>query len=152
MASTFTNRGAKELADGGISGRTFKIILLETNTVSWKTAATARDFNFVSQISADEVADASYGRQTVVLTITEVDASDWATIAHAIATFSALATAAAPSGVEGYAVIRFVTDDSDSTVWATIDLSVDIPTAADRTPNDNDFIINAATFARVKTA
>lgn len=152
MASTVTNRGAKDFADGGIASRTFKLILLAANTTSWKTAATARDFNFWSDVSADEASDASYAEQTVTITAAEDDTNDYATLTHAVATFADLAEAAAASGVEGYAIVRLVTDSSDSPLWAVCDLSADIPTAADRTPNGEDFIVNQAVFMRAKTS
>jgi hypothetical protein len=152
MASTVTNKTAKNAADRFIAGQTYKLILLTGNTTSWKTAATARDFDFVAAIVADEPVHASYARPTVVVTATEDDTNDWAKLAHADATFSALDPAV--GAAEGYAVMEMGTTDADSPIVGLIDLSIDIPLADDRTPDGNDFIVRcpANGFTRFKTA
>jgi hypothetical protein len=139
MASTATNRIAKTAADRLISGKTYRIGLLTANATSWKTAATAADLNVVNDIAADEASHASYARVTVTVTTEEDDTNNRAELHHSDATFPALE--AAVGEVHGYFVMELVTNDTDNILVALIDLTVDIPTGADRTPDGNDFIV-----------
>jgi hypothetical protein len=133
MASTATNRLAKTLADRLISGKTYKMMLLTGTSTSWQTAATARDFNFVSSVVADEADDGSYARQTVTLTTSEDDTNDRGEIHFSDVTFTTLTE----SEIKGVVVYEEVTDDSDHIIIGLFDTDA----LANNTPDGNDFIV-----------
>jgi hypothetical protein len=126
MASTATNRLAKTLADRLISGKTYKMMLLTGTSTSWQTAATARDFNFVSSVG-------SYARQTVTLTTSEDDTNDRGEIHFSDVTFTTLTE----SEIKGVVVYEEVTDDSDHIIIGLFDTDA----LSNNTPDGNDFIV-----------
>jgi hypothetical protein len=135
MASTSTNRLAKTLADRLISGKSYKMMLLTGVTTSWQTAATARDFNVVADIVADEASHASYARQNVTLTTSEDDANDRGELHYSDVTFTTLA--AAVGEIKGVVVYEVVTADADHIIVAIHDTDA----VANNTPDGNDFIV-----------
>lgn len=132
MASTVTNRTAMEALDRLVAGKTIHCLLLTGTTTDWNTAATARDLNFASQITADEMADASYARVAATISVEEDDANDRGELHAADITFSSLSGA----DVVGVAFIEVVTNDADSPIRSLHDL-----TGAPVTPNGSDFIV-----------
>jgi hypothetical protein len=135
MASTATNRLAKTLADRLISGKSYKMMLLTGVSTSWQTAATARDFNVVSDIVADEASHASYARQNVTLATSEDDTGDQGEIHYSDVTFPVLA--AAVGEVKGVVIYEVVTADSDHIIVAIHDTDA----VLNNTPDGNDFIV-----------
>jgi len=69
------------------------------------------DHNFVSDVAADEIVEASYARQTIInKSVVEDDAVDEAQLKGDPADYGAL-TAVTPAGI---ALFKFVTNDADS--------------------------------------
>lgn len=106
MAGVY-NRGKFIIADGSLGwiADTERVLLVDATYVY------DPDHNFVSDVSADEVVDASYARQTLAnKAVTEDDALDEATLDADPADFGAL-TGVTPAGA---VVFKFVTNDADS--------------------------------------
>jgi hypothetical protein len=135
MASTSTNRYAKTAADRLISGKSYKMMLLTGVSTSWQTAATARDFNVVNDIVADEGSHASYARQNVTLTTSEDDTNDRGEIHFSDVTFTTLALAFGE--VKGVVVYEVVNDDTDHIIVGIFDTDA----LASNTPDGNDFVV-----------
>ena len=95
------------------------MMLLTGVTTSWQTAATARDFNVVADIVADEASHASYARQNVTLTTSEDDTNDRGELHYSDVTFTALD--AAVGEIKGVVVYEEVTADSDHIIVAIHD-------------------------------
>lgn len=136
MASTGTNQGAKDILDVYAAAGTFRMLLLTGVSTSWQTAATARDFNFADEITADEASHASYSRQAATYTVTLDEATDVAYWTFANVTFASLA--AAVGEIKGVVIIRLVNDDTDSPILEIHDVD-----SLDVTPDGNDLIVSA---------
>jgi hypothetical protein len=136
MASTATTKWAYLQASRAIVGKTYKLILLGGVSTGWQTAATAAGMNFVSDIVADEVVHASYGRQTVVVTVTEDDTNKRAKLAFADATYPVLAFA---TEIKGGVLMEMGTTDADSPIVRVMDYD-----ALNITPNGQDLIVRDA--------
>lgn len=76
MASHMTNRGKARLLAGGIAGKTFRLIPVNTPPAS---AAVAADLNTPSQITVNELAG-GWRRTLANVAVAEDDAADRATI------------------------------------------------------------------------
>jgi hypothetical protein len=139
MASSGTNRAAKTLADRLIAGKSYKMILLISNTTGWQTAANTQDFNFAEDITDDEADDASYARADVTLSTSEDDTNNRGEITYADATFDALEATTGP--ILGVAIIEVVNDDTDHILYGIHDVSA--LDEEDRTPDGEDFIVRA---------
>ena len=101
------NRGKFIIADSSLNwtADTIRVLLVDSGY------AYDPDDNFVSDVSADEVVDASYARQTLAnKAVNEDDANDEATMEADPADFGAL-TGVTPAGI---VVFKFVTNDADS--------------------------------------
>ncbi len=123
MASYSTNHGKADVLTKYISSETFKIMLVDTAPAS---EAAAQDLNFVSQVAADELADASYARVTLTsVTVVEDDTGNEAHIDCADPVFVSLTGGETPVGAWIY---REVTNDADSVLLAWIDTNDDVTT------------------------
>lgn len=124
MASYTTNKGNADVLTRYISGATFKVLLVDAAPAS---EAAAKDLNFVSDVSGDELADASYARQTLAsVAVTEDDSGDSAFIDAADPVFTS------PTGGEnpvGGWIYREVTNDADSVLLAWIETNDDVTTS-----------------------
>ena len=106
MAGVF-NRGKFIIADSSLSwtGDTIRALLVDSSYVF------DPDDNFVADVSADEVSDASYARQTLAgKGVTEDDTGDQATLDADPIDFGALDVVTP----EGIILFKFVTNDADS--------------------------------------
>lgn len=106
MAGVY-NRGKFIIADSSLSwtGDTIRALLVDSGYVY------DPDDNFVSDVSADEVADASYARQTLAnKSVVEDDANDEATMNADPVDYGALDNVT-PAGI---VLFKFVTNDADS--------------------------------------
>lgn len=135
MASSATNRAAYRIATDFLAEATsLRMGLLTGTTTNWDTAATARDLNFVNQITADEEDDVSYARVALTsLSVSEDDSNDRAEITFADVTFSDL------SGDEVIGVFIYDhlgSDDSANPLLFVIDCQ-----GSPATPNGEDFIV-----------
>src|SRR5688572_18327038 len=133
MASTATNFTAKDSVDRLIAGKTYKMMLLTGTSTGWQTAATSRDFQFVSSLVADEASDGSYARQTVTLSTAQDDTNDRAEISYDDVTYPSLTG----GEVKGVVVYEEVNDDTDHRVRFIHDTDA----LANNTPDGNDFIV-----------
>lgn len=106
MAGVF-NRGKFIIADSSLSwtGDTIRALLVDSSYVF------DPDDNFVADVSADEVADASYARQTLAgKGVTEDDTGNQATLDADPVDYGALDNVT-PAG---QILFKFVTNDADS--------------------------------------
>lgn len=101
------NRGKFIISDSSLGwvADTVRVLLVDASYV-YDNAQ-----NFVADVAADEIVEASYARQTLgTKSVVEVDASDEAHFLAAPADFGAL-TAVTPAGI---VVFKLVTNDADS--------------------------------------
>jgi hypothetical protein len=133
MASTATVTTAKDSTDRLIAGKTYKMMLLTGTSTSWQTAATAKDFQFVADIVADEASDASYDRQPVTLSTAQDDTNDRAEISYSTTTYPSLTE----SEIKGVVVYEEVNDDSDHRIRFIHDTDA----VANNVPNGSDFVV-----------
>ncbi|MCL4764528.1 MAG: hypothetical protein KJ018_22570, partial [Burkholderiales bacterium] len=132
MANLVTNKLKYELmtGDANLDAADLRVLLLTT------TGSVTPDTNVVNDIVANELAVSGYARQAIAgETVTEDDANDFAYLDATDATFSALATGAT---IGWAALLRQVTNDTDSPVYAGYDVT-DTPT------NGSDQVIQWAT-------
>lgn len=124
MASHTTNKGNADVLTRYSSGATFQAMLV---TVAPASAAAAADLNFVSDVVANELADASYARVTLSgVAVTEDDTGDAAFLDAADVTFTSLAGGETPVGAWIY---RLVTNDADSPLLSFIDTNDTVTTS-----------------------
>lgn len=138
MAHTMTNRGLYTLANSAISASTD--IRLAVFKGSAPSAATIRDYNFLSDIAGamTEAAASGYARADLAgVTITESDASDNVTITATGPTFTSVA-----AGETWVAIAYYIYNASDS---AAVLLSVDVPSSAQVT-NGGNITISGLTY------
>lgn len=124
MAFVFCNRGLYHLLSAAISGSTDLRQAAFTDAGVAPPAATVRDFNFLSELTAvyTEAAAAGYARADLAsVTLTEVDASDNVTLTAAAPTYTAVA-----AGETWEAVAYYVEGASDA---ARVLIGVDTPAA-----------------------
>jgi len=134
MANLVTNKLKYELmtGDANLDAADLRVLLLTT------TGSVTPDTNVVNDIVANELAVSGYARQALAgETVTEDDANDFAYLDATDATFSALATG---ETIGWAALLRQVTNDTDSPVYAGYDVT-DTPT------NGSDQVIQWATPA-----
>lgn len=108
------NRGKLILGDSSLSwtGDTIRSLLVDSG-YSYNP-----DHNFVSDVSGDEVADASYARVTLTgKSVTEDDTNDEATLDADPIDYGALNNVT-PAGI---VIFKFVTNDGDSPLIQFID-------------------------------
>jgi hypothetical protein len=113
MAGVY-NRGKLIITDSSLSwtADTIRALLVDSGYVY------SDDHNFVSDVAGDEVADASYARQTLAnKAVSEDDTNNIATMEADPIDFGAL-TGVTP---EGLVIFKFVTNDADSPLIAFCD-------------------------------
>lgn len=119
MASWTTNKARFDVltrANAGGAAAVWKVLLVDTEPAS---AAAAADLNFVAEVVANELADASYSRKTLAnVTVTEDDTGDAAFIDADDPVWTALAGAETAVGAWVY---REVSNDADSVLYAFVD-------------------------------
>lgn len=146
MASYWTNKGLKDLATLAYASQTLKVMLV---TAAPANAATAADYNFVSDVSGVEATATNYARKTLTLsTPVEDDTNDWATIgATDPSTWTALGGATNNTIVGGW-IFRQITNDADSPLWVYLGLTSSLTT------NGGDVTIgfNATGIAKLVSA
>lgn len=129
-----TNLAVKTALDRLINGKTYHMFLLVANTTAWKTAATQRAMQFMSEVVADEAADASYARVAVVPTTAVDAAAPGAQLSIPDVTFPNLA--AAVGEILGVGLRELVTNDADSIIIGIVDVDI-----LDVTPDGNDLVV-----------
>lgn len=133
MASTVPNATASSALGRLVSGRTVKCVLLTGTTTGWNVAATARDMQYASSITADEMAHASYSRVAVSgLASTTDNTNDRGELDASDVTFPSLSG----SAVVGVAFIEDTGSDATSPI-----LSLHDCTATPATPTGADFVV-----------
>lgn len=119
MASHWTNRGKARLATGGVTGKTLRLLLVDTPPAS---AAVAADLNTPSQVTVDELAGTGYARKTLANNaVTEDDAGDQAKITNDNPAAYASINAGTIAG--GWVVERIAgaDDDANDHLWVFLD-------------------------------
>lgn len=126
MSSMWTNKGKADLIAGGISGRTFRVMLVSAEPAS---AAAAADLNFVADVVADELSGTGYARQTLSgVVATEDDTNDRALLdASDPATYSAI-NAGTIAGAWVYRRVAGGDVDANDILWCFVDLVPDLVT------------------------
>lgn len=74
MATWWTNRGKARIATSGVTGKTFRLLLVNTPPAS---EAAAADINVPSDVTANELSGTGYARRTLANpAVTEDDTND----------------------------------------------------------------------------
>lgn len=146
MASYWTNKGLKDLANLAVPSQTLKIMLVNAAPAN---AATAADYNFVADVVAHEIAATGYVRKTLsTIAINEDDTDDWAAFdADDPSTWTALGGASNDT-IVGAWIFRSVSTDADHVLWVYLGLGSSLTT------NGGDVTIgfNAAGIAKLVSA
>lgn len=148
MATLWTNKGKFDLANGGVSGRQFRLLLVNTPPAS---AAVAADLNVVSDVTGVECVNVSgtgYARRTLAnVTVTEDDSgtNDRAILG---ADDPAVYTAINAGTIAGGWVYRRITSgtdaDSSDFLWLFVDCT-------DLVTNGGDVTLAFAATTRLST-
>lgn len=122
MASHWTNKGKWDLATGGVTSRSFRILLVNTPPA---TAAAAADLNFVADVTANELSGTGYARKTLAnVTITEDDTND---LAKFDADDPTVYSAASMGTIAGAWIYRQITGGTDAPatdiLWCFLDMN-----------------------------
>lgn len=115
--------GKARLASGGVTGKTFKLLLVNA-TGAAVADATKQDYNTVSQVVGNELANISgsgYARKTLTsITVTEDDSGNLAVIDSADPSLYASINAGTISGGWIFEVVD--STDANDLVWLFLDV------------------------------
>jgi hypothetical protein len=135
LASTVNNKTAGDAAARLIAGKTYKMMLLNSISTSWDMQSVARVFDFVSELSADEVSHATYSRQDVTVTTGEDDTNDRGEFFYSDVTFTSLS--ASVGMIRGVVIYEVVTTDANHIIRFIHDVS----SVNNNTPDGGNFIV-----------
>lgn len=124
MASVWSNKGKARLALAGVSGKTFKLLIVNA-TGAAIAAGTMADYNTVSQVTANEISNISgtgYARKTLAnVTVIEDDANDRAYIDADDPSLYAAINAGVIAG--GWVFENVDGTDANDLVWLFLDIT-----------------------------